>query len=264
MQSTNINHIQLLLKPNVVDVAGQRVCESAQKYLQLNTGKVKSGKIFSVLYDLSSDQISQFSNESLRDPIIHDAYINMLFNDSAYQSYILISKLPGVTDDEGVSAQKALCDLLNIPFDFSAQWIFTQDIYYIENKLSDKQLAQLGEELLGNPLINHFEYGTFDGKIKYIPTVHIESDTTIKTIDIFVDEARLEKLSKELLLALDLKEMAAIQAYFKNESTIAGRKEAGLPELPTDCEMEILAQTWSEHCKHKEFNAIISLSLIHI
>jgi phosphoribosylformylglycinamidine synthase II len=258
LQSTNTNHIQLLLKSNVVDVAGQRVRESAQKYLRLNTGKIKSGKIFSVLYSLKPDQISQFSNESLRDPIIQDAYINTLYNDSAYQSYILISKLPGVTDDEGISAQKALCDLLNIPFDFSAQWIFTQDIYYIENKLSDKQLAQLGEELLGNPLINHFEYGKFDGKIKYIPTVHIESDTTLKTIDIFVDDSQLEKLSKELLLALDLKEMAAIQAYFKNESTIARRKETGLPELPTDCEMEILAQTWSEHCKHKEFNAMIS------
>ncbi len=256
--STNINHIQLLLKPNVVDVAGQRVRESAQKYLRLNTGEVKSGKIFSVLYNLKPEQISQFSNESLRDPIIHDAYINTLYKDSAYQSYILISKLPGVTDDEGVSAQKALCDLLNIPFDFSAQWIFTQDIYYIENKLSDKQLIQLGEEFLGNPLINHFEYGIFNGKIKYIPTVHIESDTTIQTIDIFVTDTELEKLSKELLLALDLKEMAAIQTYFKNESIMAKREEAGLPKLPTDCEMEILAQTWSEHCKHKEFNAMIS------
>ncbi|MEJ2054034.1 MAG: hypothetical protein P8X42_08955 [Calditrichaceae bacterium] len=207
LQFNSINHIQLLFKPNVVDVAGQHVRENAQKYLQLNTGKVKSGKIFSVIYDLSPKQLGQFANESLRDPIIHNVYTNALYNDPAFQSYILISKLPGVTDDEGVSAQKALCDLLNIPFDFSAQWIFTQEIYYIENHLSNDQLSKLGEEMLGNPLINHFEYGAFDGKIKYIPTVHIESDTTIKTIDIFVDEAELEKLSKDLLLALDLTEM---------------------------------------------------------
>ena len=114
MQSTNTNHIQLLLKSNVVDVAGQRVRESAQKYLRLNTGKIKSGKIFSVF----SINVRFSEYQSLRDPIIQDAYINTLYNDSAYQSYILISKLPGVTDDEGISAQKALCDLLNIPFDF--------------------------------------------------------------------------------------------------------------------------------------------------
>jgi phosphoribosylformylglycinamidine synthase len=28
--------------------------------------------------------------------------------------------------------------------------------------------------------------------------------------------------------------------------------------MPTDVEMETLAQTWSEHCKHKIFNALIA------
>ena len=32
----------------------------------------------------------------------------------------------------------------------------------------------------------------------------------------------------------------------------------GLPEWPTDVELEALAQTWSEHCKHKIFNAHIT------
>jgi len=28
--------------------------------------------------------------------------------------------------------------------------------------------------------------------------------------------------------------------------------------MPTDVEMEVLAQTWSEHCKHKIFNSEIT------
>jgi hypothetical protein len=32
---------------------------------------------------------------------------------------------------------------------------------------------------------------------------------------------------------------------------------AGLPAGPTDVELECIAQTWSEHCKHKIFNALI-------
>ena len=35
------------------------------------------------------------------------------------------------------------------------------------------------------------------------------------------------------------------------------RISKGLPENPTDIELECLAQTWSEHCKHKIFNALI-------
>jgi len=258
LPSMNINHIQLLLKDDIVDVAGIRVQEDTRKYLHIETGKVKSGKIFSVSYELPAKQIQSFANYSLRDSILHEVYINNLYNETFYKTHILISKLPGVTDDEGVSAQKALCDLLNIPFDFSTQWIFTHDIYYIENSLSEKQLNEIAEELLGNPLINHFEFGKFKGDISYLPTVQIQSDTNTEFIDIFVEDAQLEKLSKDLLLALDLNEMKAIQEHFQKKDVQVSRKTVGLKEIPTDCEIEILAQTWSEHCKHKEFNAIIN------
>ena len=45
-----------------------------------------------------------------------------------------------------------------------------------------------------------------------------------------------------------------IQNYFRNA---VGRKEVGLSQNPTDVELEVLAQTWSEHCKHKIFSAVI-------
>lgn len=56
--------------------------------------------------------------------------------------------------------------------------------------------------------------------------------------------------------------MRAIQDYFKRPEVIAGRKAVGMEEefwdKPTDVELEAIAQTWSEHCKHKIFNAEIS------
>src|SRR5213078_436148 len=48
------------------------------------------------------------------------------------------------------------------------------------------------------------------------------------------------------LLALSLEEMQAIQNYYREE-----RRD------PTDVELETLAQTWSEHCVHKTFKALI-------
>ena len=257
MKPSAVNYIQLLLKPNVFDVSAARVREDAKKFLQLTTGKVKSGKIFSLLSELSSDQIYRFAHQSLKDSIIHDVYLNRLYTNPEFPSYLLISKLSGVTDDEGISAQKTFCDLFNIPFDYGKQWIFTQDIFYFEAPLNDRDLQRLAAELLGNPLINHFEYGRFEGKVHYAPQVQIQTDTQTETIDIFVDDAQLLQLSKELLLALDLREMKAIRDYFRRPDIMEARKKAGLPELPTDCEIEVFAQTWSEHCKHKEFNAVI-------
>ena len=58
------------------------------------------------------------------------------------------------------------------------------------------------------------------------------------------DDAELLRISRVGVLALDLAEMRAIQAYFAAQ----GRD-------PSDGELETLAQTWSEHCSHKTFKA---------
>jgi phosphoribosylformylglycinamidine synthase len=59
-------------------------------------------------------------------------------------------------------------------------------------------------------------------------------------------DSRLLEVSRAGLLSLNLQEMKTIQAYFKK----AGRE-------PTDVELETIAQTWSEHCKHKTFAGVI-------
>lgn len=56
----------------------------------------------------------------------------------------------------------------------------------------------------------------------------------------------LARLSKDKLLSLSLEEMLAIQNYFRLEA-----------REPKDIELETIAQTWSEHCKHKTFKGQI-------
>ena len=81
-----------------------------------------------------------------------------------------------------------------------------------------------------------------------------------KIVDIIVDlevaDEELIRISNDGLLALNLEEMQAIQAYYRDPQTQESRVESGLhPNAPTDVELECLAQTWSEHCKHKIFAA---------
>ncbi len=255
---SQVKQVQIILKDSIKDVQGLTVQQEAQKFLHIDTGRVKSGKIFSITYPLSDHKLRSFARDSLCDCIIHEVYIDDLYTSAELPAYILISKLPGVTDDEGVSAYKALCDYLNIPFHFGEQAIFTHDIYYFEKPLSENQLKTIAEELLGNPLVHRFEFGKFKGKIHYIPEVHLETTPEVQSINIFVPDEELERISKERLLALDLVEMQAIQAYYQNQLVKTAREKQGMNHLPTDCELEIIAQTWSEHCKHKEFNATIT------
>lgn len=73
------------------------------------------------------------------------------------------------------------------------------------------------------------------------------SDLLAATIDLRnASDEELLSISKAGLLALNLEEMRVIRQHFLDK----GRD-------PTDVELETLAQTWSEHCKHKVFNGLI-------
>jgi len=72
-----------------------------------------------------------------------------------------------------------------------------------------------------------------------------------------MSDEELMRLSRERTLALTFEELHAIRDYFYSERVRRERAEKGLPEHPTDVEIEAIAQTWSEHCKHKIFNALI-------
>ena len=78
--------------------------------------------------------------------------------------------------------------------------------------------------------------------------------TTPERVNLEISDAELEELSYTGLLALNLEEMQTIQGHYRDEATRNLREAIGIsPDAPTDVELECLAQTWSEHCKHKIF-----------
>ena len=66
----------------------------------------------------------------------------------------------------------------------------------------------------------------------------------------------LETMSRKRLWAFSVAEMRAVRDHFSDPKQMERRKSLGL-SLPTDVELEVIAQTWSEHCKHKIFGAQI-------
>ena len=65
-----------------------------------------------------------------------------------------------------------------------------------------------------------------------------------------LDPDGLLNLSEKMKLSLSVEDMIEIQLYYASEM----RRE------PTDVELECIAQTWSEHCKHRIFGARIEHS----
>ncbi|MDR1522755.1 MAG: phosphoribosylformylglycinamidine synthase subunit PurL [Endomicrobium sp.] len=72
----------------------------------------------------------------------------------------------------------------------------------------------------------------------------MKSVTIVEILNL--SDKQLIDLSKKKVLSLSLAEMKVVQRYFKK-----------LKRNPTDVEIETIAQTWSEHCKHKTLTGII-------
>ncbi len=254
--------IQTVLKPEFKDTKGSNLQQKIQKELGIDTGQIRISTLYNIDYPIPQNELENYARQCIQNTLTEDIQINKLYIPGDFSSIVSISQLPGVTDDIGVSAQMALADFLNQEIDLNQQHIYTQKIYYFEKKLDPSVLKTIAENFLGNPLIHHIQ--TISGKeafsqfTPYVPKVELSTEDSVETIPLNeLNDKELLELSHHRILALNLEEMKAIREYFLRPDIQKERKEKGLPLQPTDVELEVFAQTWSEHCKHKEFNALI-------
>jgi phosphoribosylformylglycinamidine synthase II len=223
------------------------------------SGKVKNIAIIdSYLIDgeLSEGQILQ-SAKMLTNPIIEKFSINEILKDVKKFNYILeIGFLPGVTDNVGHTARETILDLLHLKKDANVK-IYTSKVFVISGSVKLKDIQEIASSLY-NPLIEHAyiadekEIKRVQGLPLKVPEVILEKRTPVITISLRVPDEELIKIGREGILngdekrrgplALDLASMKVIQGYFEK-----------LGRDPRDIELESLAQTWSEHCKHTIF-----------
>ncbi|MEO0137236.1 MAG: phosphoribosylformylglycinamidine synthase subunit PurL [candidate division WOR-3 bacterium] len=135
---------------------------------------------------------------------------------------------PGVTDPKEDSIKKAALDL-----GITLSNVKTGTNYIFKGRFDREDLKRKASLFLYNPLIQHIRR---IGEEEFKPT---KLKFTCLRINLETD---LVKLSQEMGLSLSKIEMETIKNYFKK-----------LKREPTDVELETLAQTWSEHCRHKTF-----------
>jgi len=169
--------------------------------------------------------------------------------------------LPGVTDNLAHTIEEAL-HLKGFPADTHV----CSGRGYLFNTKSVKNAEALCNDALYklyHPLTEKFvahDLSSPQSDFLVFPERAAPSAGAVDYVDLNIDDQSLVKLSSERLLALSLAEMKAVQKHFgggEHPHICAHRRDAGLAASPTDVELEIIAQTWSEHCKHKIFGALI-------
>ncbi|MCX8163207.1 MAG: AIR synthase-related protein [Candidatus Micrarchaeota archaeon] len=145
--------------------------------------------------------------------------------------------------------------------------IRTSKVYYIKANITKEQLQHFAFKNLYNPLVEDIEiFSNSEAKDFYLKDKNLfiqdSKPGSFSYIPLKKDKNYLEKLSKHRLLALNLEEFKTIIKYYSNPKVIKKRAAVGLQPMPTDVELECIAQTWSEHCKHKIFNALINFNFI--
>lgn len=234
--------------------------------LGIDLPEIRSIKVLGLSPSFSAGEVEKIHRELFIDAIVeigsHEKSLDYFAISESFTHAIQVSFLPGVTDNVARSTAEAIEYLIDRKTD--DDHVYFARVYLLDARgLNDSQIKHLCDEVLHNNLIEKLDILSADdhktGKpFPEFPVPSAAETPETQTIDILDCSAEeLGQLSKDMGLALSVEEMLAIQSHYNSPDQKSDRQQRGLPENPTDVEIEAIAQTWSEHCKHKIFAATI-------
>ena len=231
--------IEVAQNESFYDACGEAVKKDIEDLGFRKTVKsVRAVQVYLLEGDLKEFEIKKICEDLLIDPVTQAyGYDGRALKEDGYK-IIEIAYNAGVMDPVEESARKAISDL-GIR---GVRAVKTAKKYLIKGNLSYSQIHSIAEKALYNKVIQHIVKDT-----SAIPPEGHSYKFELRHSGLMrANDRRLMAISKDGQLFLNIEEMRAIKRYFRK-----------LGRNPTDCELETLAQTWSEHCKHKTFRGII-------
>lgn len=243
------------------DVRGNVVRRQLLADHGVEVGEVRSICGYLISSDTPTEAIEARSDDLFVDPIIEHGLTNRLALTSdlfptAPDAVVTIGFKPGVTDNPGKAALDGYTTLFPEDTGAAIATYITYVFYDLPPTCSVDWLAStLHNGLIERALVADAEACSSGAWPELtFPTPPAQTFTSPKTVDLELDDDALMTLSEQGLLALNLTEMKAIRDHYRRPEVQDARRAEGLPpHAPTDVELECLAQTWSEHCKHKIF-----------
>src|SRR3989338_4290272 len=234
--------IRVLEKEGIFDAIGQGILKDIR---DLGIKEVRDAR-FALLYyisgDISKAQIRRIAEELLIDRITQEYAIESTNHGPQAAGYrvVEVAYNPGVMDPVEEAVLKAIADM-GIS---GVSSVRTAKQYLLKGKISEGALKTISEKLLYNKVIQHIviqETSNQPALAKRSGPGKPETRKTdyqfkLITVDLLkAPDKKLQQISRDGQLFLNLAEMRQIRNYFKK-----------LGRNPTDCELESIAQTWSE------------------
>src|SRR3990167_8488327 len=243
--------VEIKQKAGVFDAAGAGIQKDIVDLGVNSVHKVEVIQIYNIEGSISEEQVTRVCRELFVDGITQE-YACCKSNEwraadleaAGDCKAIEIARNPGVMDPVEESALKGVRDL-GIG---QVQAVRRARRYLLYGNIPAQDLEIITNKVLSNKLIQHAV--TDPSKQKTFLLSKPQETFELVQVDLLgADDKKLKAISQGGQLFLNLNEMKAIQAHFKK----SGRN-------PTDCELETIAQTWSEHCYHKTFRGNIEYS----
>jgi phosphoribosylformylglycinamidine synthase len=229
-----IQEVRVIARDGIPDSKGDEVLYEIRHALGISSvEKVKTARVFR--FEGISEDAARFLAEKLLAEEIYQTFrVNdNVINDAAF--LLEVAYRPGVMNPEAASLMKSASDL-GVDGLIAADSAWQYGFY--GRRISEADIQRVVTSLLVNATVEYV--------VKESPkTLVIKGNPGLTEVVPIrtMNNDQLAELSRDKLF-LNLEEMKVIQDYFFS-----------LDRDPTDCEIEILAQTWSEHCGHKTFRA---------
>ncbi len=228
----------IVIGPGHIDESGHGALARARMF-GIPATSISEHRVVHLLGELTTEQIAGLADRLLTDPV---GQWWMAAEDHQPNGLVLETGLrPGVTDREGAELVRSAGELA-IPIEAAT----VGKRFVVGGDLDEAAIDMLALRVLHNDVIERWAVGELsaaflDQHAAAPITTHIDLDG--------LGESGLAEVNTRRRLGLDPEEMLVIRDHF----AAAGRS-------PTDAELEMLAQTWSEHCAHKTFRAEITVT----
>ncbi|PIS04878.1 MAG: phosphoribosylformylglycinamidine synthase subunit PurL [Candidatus Buchananbacteria bacterium CG10_big_fil_rev_8_21_14_0_10_42_9] len=230
-----VHRVEVATKSNFLDAEGEALKQAAAHFGITGLEVVRVVKVYKLEGLDADEKLHDIKDRLLHEPIWQDAALDQrVVRDEENYKTVEIALKPGIMDTEIESVMRAVADLGIKGLSMAG----TGKRFLFQGNISHADLSLITEKLLMNKIIQ---------RVLDKPEETLLIDSEPKPTEIItlrsMNDSELIALSDNRLW-LNLEEMKVIQEYFRK-----------LDRDPTDVELEMLAQTWSEHCGHKTFKA---------
>jgi phosphoribosylformylglycinamidine synthase II len=243
--------IEVTAKDDVRDVVGEKTKKRIKEEFGIDLSRVRFADVYNFGTEFDDEELEEIAGSVFADSVSQRYSVKEPLFKSEWR--IEIGFLPGVTDNIGKTAMTAVKEKTEKDVE-----IYYSRLYALSGGLGNDACKKIASLLYNSLVEKAIIHSPGAEPAAYTPKVVIKHEPDAERISLHMSVARFQQLAKDRLLALSVDEFKAIKKYFKESRVIQARKKVGLDTKITDVELEAIAQTWSEHCKHKIFNAQIS------